>query len=182
MKHAEIAKRYASALFDLGAENNAQEKYLAELKKVNEVFESDSALKTFTVSPTISATQKQKVVQTALANAGLSKETESLVLLLAERERLSILAEIVSAYEARADKNKGVTRGIVRSGAALSDGEKSEMQNAIAQSLNKKVELEFVEDKAILGGVVAKVGSLTFDDSLSSHLRRIEENLNRSVN
>ncbi len=181
MRYSEIAKRYAVALFQMGEESKNHETNFGQLKKIAEIFEQDAATKAFVLSPLIPASEKEKVVAAALKGAGLSQEVESLILLLAQRERLSLLSEIVAAYEAKSDLQGGVTRGVVRSGAALSQVERMDVQSSIAQATNKKVELEFVEDKSIIGGVVAKVGSLTFDDSLSSHLRRIEENLNRST-
>lgn len=181
MRYSEIAKRYASALFQMGEELKAHQTNFAQIKDLANIFEKDAGLKAFILSPLVPAVEKEKSVAKAIAGAGLTKEVESFILLLASRDRLGLLGEISAAYEARTDLQAGVTRGVVKSGAAISEAERTEMQNAIAQATGKKVELEFVEDKAIIGGVVAKVGSLTFDDSLSSHLRRIEENLNRSV-
>jgi len=181
MRYSEIAKRYASALFQIGEESKAHDTNRAQINDLADVFEKDTSLKAFILSPLVPTAEKEKSVAKAITGAGLSKEVESFVLLLSSRERLGLLSEISAAYEARVDQKAGVTRGVVRSGAAVSEAERTEMQNAIGQATGKKVELEFVEDKTIIGGVIAKVGSLTFDDSLSSHLRRIEENLNRSV-
>lgn len=181
MRHSEIAKRYAAALFQIGEETKSHEANLAVLKELAKAIDGDASIKNFILSPLIPAAEKEKATATALQGTGLSKDLESFVLLLAGRERLGLLSEIISAYTNKVDQQAGITRGVVTSGSAVSQTERTEMQNAIAQATGKKVELDFIEDKTIIGGVVANVGSLTFDDSLSSHLRRIEENLNRSV-
>lgn len=179
-RYSEIAKRYAAAIYDLASETKSEEKYLAELKKVSELFNSKD-IRPFTLSPLIKAADKEAVVKKAIAGAGLSKEIESLLLLLAQRERLSVIDEVVAAYQARSDLRGGITRGDVRSVTPLSQSQRAEIESQVGQTTGKKVVLNFEEDKNIVGGVVAQVGSLSFDDSLASHLRRIEENLNRSM-
>ncbi len=180
-RFSEIAKRYAVAIYDIAAETKSEDKILGELQKVTEIF-SAKEIRPFTVSPLIKGDKKEAVVKAAIAGAGLSKDLESLLLLLAQRERLSLLGEIVSAYRARSDERNGITRGDVRSVTALSDSQRKEIETLVGQATRKKVVLNFEEDKNIVGGVVAQVGSLSLDDSLASHLRRIEENLNRRMN
>jgi F-type H+-transporting ATPase subunit delta len=49
----------------------------------------------------------------------------------------------------------------------------------VAQVTGKKVILEYKEDASLLGGLIAEVGSLTFDDSLETQLRTMNEELKR---
>jgi uncharacterized protein YbcI len=46
----------------------------------------------------------------------------------------------------------------------------------------KKVVLEYHEDKSLIGGLVAQVGSFSFDDSLETQLRLMREDLKRKAN
>jgi F-type H+-transporting ATPase subunit delta len=48
--------------------------------------------------------------------------------------------------------------------------------------LNKKIILTYKEDPTLLGGVVAQVGGWTFDDSIETHLIKMNEELNRRAN
>ena len=178
-RFSEIAKRYAVAIYDLAAETKSQDKYYEELKKIAELFSSEKSFSDFADSPLVKAADKESSVQKSLAGAGLSKEIESLVSLLAQRNRLGLLQQIVSAYEARNDNLNGITRGEVRSVSPLGTSARQEIEQQVGRATQKKVVLNFKEDKNIVGGIVAQVGSLSFDDSLASHLRRIEENLNR---
>ena len=181
MKHKEIAKRYATALFEIGAEKSSHETFAGQLEALAQMLLANKELYSFATSPLILATEKVKAISQALKGAGLAPEVETLALLLAQRERFGLLSELSSCYRDLLDKQSGISRGKVVSSADLSDTEKNEIKKVLAQTINKKVELEFVTEKAVLGGVKAHIGSLVFDDSLSSHLRRIEENLNRSI-
>lgn len=180
MRYAHIAKRYANALYQLGDETKAHDRYYEELKRASEALTQDD-LMSFLKSPLVKASDKEASVKKALANSGLSQEVEGLLKLLAKKDRLPILPDIVTAYEQLNDERNGVTRGTVRSGKALSANERQELEKAVSAAVGKKVLLQFVEDKNVIAGVVTQVGSLTFDDSLFSHLRRMKESLNRSL-
>jgi F-type H+-transporting ATPase subunit delta len=80
------------------------------------------------------------------------------------------------------DIEEGVTRGVVRSAQALNDDAKKEIENKINKVLNKKIVLTYEQDPKLLGGVVAQVGGWTFDDSLDTHLKKLNEELNRRAN
>lgn len=181
MKYAQIAKRYANALFQLGEETKAQDRYYEEIKRAAEAFGNDDALNEFIASPLVKAADKEALVKKAIGGAGFSKEVESLLLLLAKKDRLLVLPDIVTAYEMKNDERNGITRGTVRSGKTLSAGERQQIEASVSKAVGKKVLLNFIEDKNVIAGIVAEVGSLTFDDSLFSHLRRMKESLNRSL-
>jgi F-type H+-transporting ATPase subunit delta len=184
MKYAQIAKRYANALFQLADETKDHDKYYEEIKRAAEVFtgaKSDEQLHTFFGSPLVKAADKEALVKKAIAGAGFSKEVESLLLVLAKKDRLLILNDLVTAYELKNDDRNGITRGTVRSGKELSTAERQQIEKSVSAAVGKKVLLNFIEDKTVIAGIVTQVGSLTLDDSLFSHLRRMKENLNRSL-
>jgi F-type H+-transporting ATPase subunit delta len=185
MKYAQIAKRYANALFQLGEETKSQDKYYEEIKRAAAIFNdatgTNETLETFIYSPLVKAADKESAVKKALTDGGFSTEVSSLILLLAKKDRLPILTDIVTAYEQKNDERNGITRGTVRSGKELSASERQEIEKSVGAAVGKKVLLNFIEDKSVIAGVVTQVGSLTLDDSLFSHLRRMKESLNRSL-
>lgn len=184
MRYAQIAKRYANALFQLAEETKAHDTYYEEIKRAAAIFgeqENDQQLEQFINSPLVKSADKEAAVKKAISGAGFSKEIESLLLVLAKKDRLPILKDLVTAYELKNDERNGITRGTVRSANALSASERQQIEKSVSAAVGKKVLLNFIEDKTVIAGIVTQVGSLTFDDSLFSHLRRMKENLNRSL-
>jgi F-type H+-transporting ATPase subunit delta len=53
------------------------------------------------------------------------------------------------------------------------------LETRISKVTGKKVILEYKTDESLLGGLVAEVGSLTFDDSLDTQLKLLNEELKR---
>ncbi|MES2855080.1 MAG: ATP synthase F1 subunit delta, partial [Bdellovibrionota bacterium] len=125
------------------------------------------------------ADQRIKVLEAAVANKNVNKEVYDLILLLAKKGRFSIFSEVVHAFQDEIDASNGVARGTVRSATALGQPERQRLEETVERVLKKKVILTYKVDPTVIGGLVAQVGSHTFDDSISSHLRRMNEELKR---
>lgn len=181
MSATELSKRYAKALMGLTKESGKADKALSELKSICGIFSADASIADYFANPLVAPEAKKNVIKASLQDRGISSEVVNLLLLLAENGRLFVLESIAEAYQALLDEEQGVTRGQVRSAKALPlDGQKA-LQERLSKQLNKKIVLSFSEDTSLLGGAVAQVGGLTFDDSLESHLKKLNEELNRRI-
>lgn len=181
MRSPELAKRYAKALFELAVDNRSQEKVFDELRALDEAFMKDEETRDFLVSPMITPAQKEAVLKKALEGKGVSKEVFETVLLLARNERLNVFSDLVHAFESEIDSANGVIRGTVRSASALAPEERQRIEKTVENFLKKKVIMTYKVDPSVIGGLVAQVGSYTFDDSISTHLTRMNEELKRGT-
>lgn len=180
-RYSEVSRRYADSLFQLASESSSQQKVLDEIRGLNEAFAKDSEIQNFFASQVVQASDKAQALKATLESASVSEELKSFLLLLGEKNRLSLFDEIVAAFQDIADKNNGVTRGTVRSSYSLSSEERSEIEGIVKKATNQNVILNYIEDSSVIGGLVAEVGSYTFDDSIQAHLKRLKEELNRSA-
>lgn len=181
MKYSEVARRYAHALYDLAAESGAQNKMLEQLRGLKKVFLDDKTTREFLTSPLTKASDRQQTLIKALESGGVLEDVKKLVLLLAQKNRLGFFGEIVLAFQDRADQAGGVTRGTVRSAHVLSEDERKQVETMVKKATGKNVILNYKEDASVIGGLIAQVGSYTFDDTIGSHLRRMKEELNRKT-
>lgn len=181
MRSSEVAKRYSKALFELSMDNRTQEKVFSDLRALETIFAADKATMDFLTSPVVQPSQKAAVLKAALENKGLTKEVYELTLLLARNDRFAILPDLVSAFEKEIDASNNVTRGVVRSATTLGQEERSRIEKTVEEFLKKKVIMTYKVDPTVIGGLVAQVGSYTFDDSIQSHLTRMNEELKRRM-
>ena len=181
MQVTELANRYARAVLDLVSENGKQEAVLSELRDLQQLFEKDESIREFLYSPLIKAGDRSKVLMAALKPAGLSADALSFVMLLSEKGRLPIFNKIVDAIKTQNDMAHGVTRGSVRSATVLTPEERKNIEATVSKYTQKQVILNYKEDPGVIGGLIAEVGSFTFDDTLTSHLRRLKEEITRRV-
>jgi F-type H+-transporting ATPase subunit delta len=181
MKNSVLAARYARALYNLAKDKNEQDGALAQMRVINEAFHADEEIARFLFSPVIRPADKVGALEKILDKLKVAESLKNFLLLLAKKNRLGIFKEILSAYQTIEDEAHGVTRGTVRSAAVLGPEERKRIETLVGRATKKQVILSYKEDPSLLGGLVAEVGSFTFDDSLISHLKRMNEQLNRSV-
>ena len=178
MSVSEVSRRYARALYEQSKTTNSADRVLSELRVLNQVVNADQTIADFLQQPLISSDQKNSALNAALSGK-VSQDLLSTLNLLAEKNRLGIFSELAQAFESIIDSDHGVTRGTVRSATALNAEARKRIEDKINQVIGKKVILTFTEDQKLLGGMIAQVGGWTFDDSLDSHLNRLNEELNR---
>jgi F-type H+-transporting ATPase subunit delta len=173
-----VASRYARALLSSTKQKGHHEQALNQLRVLEQVLETDSQIKNYFENPVVSPDQKAKAIQTALSGKVL-EEVVNCLLLMTERGRLSSFSDMVRAFQDGLDEESGITRGIVRAAKPLAPEAQAQLEKKITQVLKKKIVLTFKEDPTLLGGVVAQVGGWTFDDSIETHLKRLNEDLTR---
>ena len=176
-----IAVKYAKALLSLTKQKGLHAEALLQLKAVHQIFQTNPELKEFFENPVIKPEIKSKTLKVALDGQKFIEEVVSCLLLMADRNRLSMISEFVQAFQDGIDQEEGVTRGIVRAAQPLGKDGQADLEKKITQVLNKKIVLTFKQDPTLLGGVVAQVGGWTFDDSIETHLQRLNEELNRGA-
>ncbi len=181
MKNTILATRYARALYNLAKEANAQEEIFAQMRVVEDAFDLEKEITEFIHSPVIRPSDKEKAVAALTAKVKLHDVLKNFLLVLARKNRLPIFSDVIGAFQTIADESHGVTRGVVRSATALAPDERKRIEQLVSKATKKQVILTYKEDPSLVGGLVAEVGSFTFDDSLQSHLMRINEQLTRSA-
>ena len=178
---SEVSQRYARALYEVTKEKGTADKVFGELRVLAQVYNESKEIQDFMLSPLISPEQKIKALEGALKSK-ISDELLSTLKVMAEKNRLSLFADVSLAFESITDDAHGVTRGVVRSATPVSTEERKRIEETVNKVTKKKVILTYEEDPTLLGGMVTQVGGWTFDDSLKSHLTKLSDELNRRAN
>lgn len=176
MSQQEISRKYAKALFAIAKEKQNLDIVLGDLMNINKVFD-EKEIKNFFLSPIIPLEQKIKLIKNSFNTKAFTEEVINLTILLTENSRLNVLNNLVDAFQGLIDLDSQITRGTVRAARPLAVDIQNSLEQKITQTLKKKIVLTFKEDPKTLGGVVAEVGGWTFDDSIETHLHRLNEEL-----
>ena len=179
MSASAIARRYAKALVQLGAEENAVDKFYDELGAVVGLFKSNPDLNSLLASPAYAIEAKRGILQDVAGRLAVSPTLRNFLLLLLERSRLSCLPQIVASYSLLADERSGVVRPTVTSALPMADDQVAGIRTALENSTGKKVVLTVEVDPSLIGGVVTKVGGTVYDGSVKTQLARIEDTLQK---
>ena len=174
-----IARRYAKALFELAVEAGRIDAWSQALAVVKRAVEGSAELREVLANPVYTREQRQAVATRLGAALKLDREPASLLALLAERNRLDQLPAIADSFAELADEKMGRVRARVTSAAALDEPTAGALAERLAAATRARVVMERAVDPALLGGVVAQVGSVVYDGSLRAQLETLRRVLKR---
>jgi F-type H+-transporting ATPase subunit delta len=168
-----LAGRYATALFDLAAEQKAVDAVSADLGAFRRAIGSAPELARLVKSPVFSREDQAKALKPLLEKMGAHALTIQFLLFLAAKRRLFAVEGMIAGYERLVARSRGETEAEVTSARALGDGELAELKTALKAKLGREPRLNTKVDPSLLGGLVVKVGSRMIDTSLRTKLSGI---------
>jgi F-type H+-transporting ATPase subunit delta len=172
------ATRYARALFDVARREMDIQQAGRELSEFAGLVAGNEMLSGTLANPAIPVQRKRAVVEQLLARVGpLSPVVSKLLLLLADRDRLAILPDVARAYEARLMEEAKVVRARVTTAVALPADRVDALRDGLARATGRQVQLETQIDSSIIGGAVARIGSMVYDGSVTTQLQKVKERL-----
>lgn len=177
---SQLAERYAIALFEVTKKKGNGQECLETLAALKESLLANKDILEILGTPLISDSEKEGVLKSAVGSA-MNDELATFFQLIAKNNRLSELPQIITAYQNKAAEDMGLVSGSVRSATELTDQEKSEVKKMIEKELSTNVELNFVVDSTMIGGIEARVGSYIFEDSIKSHMQKLNDFITRRV-
>lgn len=178
-----VTNRYASALFDVTQKAGSTEAAAHSLEQLGTLVSGHQELARVLASPAIPVTVKREIMLAVIdAVGGVPAEVRRMVAMLAERDRLSELPDVVTAFGERLMDWRRVLRADIVTAVPLSDASRSALTDALGKASGKSVTLNASVDPGIIGGVIARVGSFVYDASLTRQLERMRETLTTATN
>jgi F-type H+-transporting ATPase subunit delta len=172
-----LSRRYAKALVEIAAERAELEAVGQDLRAMSRLLTQNRDAMVFFGNPGAPMAAKRRALQELAERAGLGRLTVNFLLLILAKRRLQHLEAIALAYEEQMDDRLNRARATITSAAPLPDATLETLKGRLGQATGKEISMETRVDPAILGGVVARVGSTVYDGSLKAQLRRMREHL-----
>jgi F-type H+-transporting ATPase subunit delta len=172
-----VARRYAAALADVAIERHEEREVQKELDQWASMIEANPQLKEVFANPTVPYDQKRKVLEDLIARTRVRETTASFLRVLLKNQRLSQLREVAIRYGHVLDERAGVVAANVTTARPIPEELKTTLHETLAKATGRKVRLSFTTDEAIIGGLVARIGSTIFDGSVQNQLDRLSESL-----
>ena len=172
-----VARRYAKALVDLGAETGTLDTVNEEISRFAAAYSASLELRRMLENPLVSHAQKKAVLTEVAEKLGVGPIAKNTALLLNDRRRMSILPSIAQLLREISDKKKGLLRAEVISASPLSDSYYAKLHAQLEKMTGKKIVLDKKEDPALLAGVVTRIGDTIYDGSLLARLKEMRNAL-----
>jgi F-type H+-transporting ATPase subunit delta len=173
------AARYARALLDVVVNEGNPEQVDQELTAFDDLVARTPDLQKALTNPGVPVGAKRGILDTLLSRLTVSPPVRKLLLLLAERDRLSIVGDLARAYRERLMEHRQIVRAEVISAAPLPPERVAQVERRLAAATGRRVDVTTRVDPALIGGAVARVGSVVYDGSVATQLARIRERLEK---
>jgi len=178
MTAASAARRYARALFDVAIRQHADlDRIGRELDEFSAVIAGHAGLAAVVSNPAVPAAKKRAMVDALLASAGMSEPAARTLGLLADRDRLPLLPQLARAFAERVMDHRQIVRAEVTTAVAIDEARTRAIADALGRATGLQVVVESKVDGALIGGVVARVGSVIYDGSVARQLEKMKESL-----
>lgn len=164
--------RYAKALLSLAQTQGVEEAVGTELTQVADLC-ADPTLARVLSLPTLPVKVRKDIVEQVATTLSLQPLLHSFLRVLAENDRLRMVAEIAQAYQRLLERSLGRTRAQIRSASPLTDEELTTLVDAFSHLTRKTVVPTVELDPELLGGVVVEIEGRVYDASLKTQLHRL---------
>lgn len=182
MTNRTAATRYARALLDVAIKEQANlDQIQDELSQFADLFTQHPTLQKVLLNPAVPVPRKRAAVVELTERAKVSPILAKLLVLLAGRDRLVLLPDLLAAYRERLLDHQHVVRADVTTASPLTADRAQAIQSGLARVTGRTVMLSTHVDPSIIGGVVARVGSTVYDGSVTRQLEKMKERLVESA-
>jgi F-type H+-transporting ATPase subunit delta len=171
-----VATRYAHALADVVTASGSPLRpadAIAQLRAFEATLRSSSALHNALVTPAVPAARKRAVIGRIGSVLELAPITRNFLYVLVDHRRINSLSEIIDSLELAVEERLGFGRAEVSSASELTKEQQTALLSQLERISGKRLRARYAVDGALIGGVVARIGSTVYDGTLRGRLETL---------
>ncbi|MBI2816828.1 MAG: ATP synthase F1 subunit delta [Acidobacteria bacterium] len=178
-----VSFRYASALADTLAAPGAgrptfnPETIATQLEQFHQLLGESNELRIVFSTPAVSTDKKKAILAKLAPGAGLDSITANFLSVVIDHDRMGLLGEIIEAFQTILHERMGTAIAEVTTARPLEESEQKELTAALSAKTGKSIRLNLLLDPNLIGGVVARIGSVIYDGSIRGYLSRLRTEL-----
>jgi F-type H+-transporting ATPase subunit delta len=172
-----IARPYAKALFDVASGEHKLGPWSDALNAAAAVL-GDANAKRVLANPELDQARRAdfiRAVSVGLKGADVleTPQGKALLALLAENDRLAVLPEIASQFDALKAEAENKVKATLVSATAVDAGVAERVKQALKKRLGREVELTLEVDPSLIGGAIVRAEDMVIDGSVRTRLEQL---------
>ena len=171
------ATRYARALFEVAQKESDPAVVGQNLDAVVAALRESDELAGVIANRSIPDGIRRSIVLAVAEQLGVATLVTKLLGLLADRGRIELVPEIAQVYAERLLEHQNVVQADVTTAVPLPAEARSRLEAGLRAATGKQITMKVSVDPALLGGVVARVGSTVYDGSIRTQLKKMRDQL-----
>lgn len=168
-----IAKRYASAIYDIAESSDKIGEIREALNILAENYNEDEEFKVFLLDPSIKYDEKVKYLHKSFDF--ISEDAFKIINYLVKKGRVSLAEKIKDSYlKIYYEKNNKILVNATFT-KELSDNQREALMKKLEGKYKKKIVLNLSVDEELIGGGIIKIGNKVIDGSIKSQIENIKK-------
>ncbi len=175
MMHRLIIRKYSRGFARTVESENEFQNCLEQIKALVELLASSPVLKYSLTSAFVPRAKKEQLLEEIFKRGEFDPRVIRLVELLLQKEKIILLPEILQDLPEVWAEEKGIEVVEVNSAVELTEAEKEELRKVLETGWRKPIRLSFRLNPEIIGGLVVRRKSVSYDISVRGSLEKIKE-------
>jgi F-type H+-transporting ATPase subunit delta len=158
----------------VAVEQNAVDAIASDLDLVRRALTDSRELRLLLASPVVAEAKKALIVRTVFEGK-IGKAALLFLDLLVRKHREVFLDEVIGRFLALRDEMRNLLSVDVASATELDAQQQKALKAELEKRTGKTISLRLEQDKAILGGLIVRIGDTVLDASVRRQLARLRE-------
>lgn len=172
----EYAKEYSVALYDLAAEEGAEDTMLAQLKVVAQAVLENPAFVALLSSPSLPKAERVQMVEQVFGGKA-HPYLLNFLKILTEKRNISLVPRCYEAYEALYYERHGILTVTAITAVPMQEAAKERLVGKLAKQTGKHIFLKNLVDSACIGGVKLIYDGKLTDASVKNWMEQLQHSL-----
>lgn len=172
-----ISKTYGDALFELAVEQDKVDALLEEIEQLRQVLSENEEFGRLMNHPKIIKEEKIQVAKNVFEGR-MSSELLGFVTIIISKDRYKDIDAILDYFIAEVKQYKGIGVATVTTAVPLRLEQRRKIEQRLLDTTSyKKMEMNYLLDKSLIGGMVIRIGDRVVDSSINTKLNELQKEL-----
>lgn len=164
-------------MFELAVEENKVDIFWNEIQEILQALKENPQLNELMNHPKISKEEKVSVLENVFKGR-ISDEITGFLEIIVTKERYKELNAIFTCFVDKVKEEKGIGVAYVTSAIALSEIQKSQIEEKLLKTTSyKQMEMHYGEDASLIGGMVIRIKDRVVDSSVKAKIEELKKQL-----
>lgn len=174
---SKIAAPYARALFDFSVEKNIMHQITADFQNLEIFLDETKELTNYLNNPVVSQEAKREMLTKTLQSQ-VNTETFKFLMVLVDRERISLLNSVISNYLELVYETASIKMIEVVTAFPFTNLQKNTLIQKLKELTNaREIRLVIEVDSSLIGGFLIKTESKVIDFTVKNQLESLAKHL-----
>lgn len=172
-----ISKTYGDALFELAVEEDKVDALLEEIGQLQQVLSENEEFGRLMNHPKIIKEEKIQVAKNVFGGR-LSDELLGFLIIIISKDRYRDIDAILDYFVAEVKQYKGIGVATVTTAVPLREEQCRKIERRLLDTTSyTKMEMNYLLDKSLIGGMVIRIGDRVVDSSINTKLNELQKEL-----